>query len=136
MRTLLFYAENYTWRDSKKDDQGEYLYPDDTITNGIVAFVHVEPDDNDPEKSIMPRLLKQIKQTAKRWDTETIVLYSFAHLGEVKAEPNQAKSMVKKINKRLSKVGFTVLCTPYLSYVDFALTTPGAPNSRVYREFN
>lgn len=136
MRVLLFYANHYTWRDAKKDEMGKYLYNDETITNGVVAFVHVEPQDNDPEKNIIARALKQIKQTAKRWETETIVLYSFAHLGEVKAEPNQAKSMVKKISKRLSSVGYVVLCTPYLSYVDFMIDTPGAPNSRVYREFN
>ncbi len=134
MRCIIFFAKEFSWNAAGEADANSEEYRGDSMENAVVSFVHVEPSDPNPENNIVPRFLKQIKQIARKWETTNIVLYTFSHLGEDKADPAVAKSVVKKIRKRLSSVGFSVKCTPFRCFVDFRMDSPGAPLSRAFRQ--
>lgn len=135
MRTVIFYAHVFSWSAVVTQKEDDNDYQGDTMKNTLVSFVHIEPEDNDPEKKVVTRFLKQIKQIARKWETKNIVLYSFSHLGEAKAEINISRSMIRKIAKRLREVGYEVKSTPFKCFVNFNMDSPGAPLSRVYRVF-
>lgn len=133
MRTVIFYANEFSWKAADRADNDDD-YHGDTMENAVVAFVHAEPDDTEPDKNIAARFLKQIKQIARKWQTKNIVLYSFSHLGEEKADPKVAKNIIKKIRKRLTDVDYEVKCTPFRCFVDFKLDSPGTAVSRAFRQ--
>jgi hypothetical protein len=58
----------------------------------VVAFIHVEPEDVAAGNSTETKLVKNAKWLARKWDTKQIILHSFTHLAEAKAEPQQAKA--------------------------------------------
>jgi hypothetical protein len=134
MRIVTFYTNEFTWQVASRISDDSEDFKGDSMEHAVVVFIHAEPDDNDPEKNIVSRFLKQIKQIARKWDTRNLVLYSFSHLGDEKADPNVAKTLIKKIRKRLSTVGYQVKCTPFRCFVDFKMDSPGAALSRAFRQ--
>jgi len=58
------------------------------------------------------KLVKNAKWLARKWGTTRIVLHSFTHLGEQKADPEDAKRLIDRVQKRLETAGYTVVRPP------------------------
>ncbi len=101
----------------------------------IVAFVHIEPEDVQEDSSAEKKLLKNLKWLAKKWHNQSIILHSFTHLGEAKAEPQQARELLNRVEQRLLNVGFQVIQTPYGYFLDLDMQAKGHPLARIYKEF-
>ena len=101
----------------------------------LVAFVHVEPADVEEGSSAEKKLLKNLKWLAKKWDKQSIVLHSFTHLGENKAEPEQALELLNRVQQRLINTGYQVVQTPYGYFLDLDMQAKGHPLARIYKEF-
>lgn len=133
MRVLFWYCERMGWTPSLKtlDDAAEAA-PDE-IRQAVVAFVHVEPSDVQEASSAETKLVKNAKWLARKWDTESILLHSFAHLGEDKAPPDVARELLTRAEGRLVKASYSASQTPYGYFLDLELTAPGHPLARVYK---
>lgn len=103
--------------------------------NAVVAFVHIEPGDVGAGSSAETKLVKNAKWLARKWENTRVVLHSFTHLGEEKAEADKAQSLLDRAQKRLEKAGYSVVQTPYGYFLDLAIKAPGHPLARVYKEF-
>lgn len=101
----------------------------------VVAFIHVEPKDVEGDNSAETKLVKNAKWLARKWEINTVVLHSFTHLGEDKADPDKAKSLMDNAQKRLETAGYTTLQTPYGYFNDLVIKAPGHPLARIYKEF-
>lgn len=135
MRLLFWYCDKFAWNPSIKtlDDAPEGIPM--TIEQTVVAFIHVEPSDVKEGSSVDTKLVKNAKWLARKWGTQKIVLHSFSHLGEQKADPEDAKGLVDRVQKRLESTGFTVTQTPYGYFNDLSIDAPGHPLARIYKEF-
>lgn len=102
--------------------------------NAVVAFVHIEPADIDKNSS-ETKLVKNAKWLARKWDTKTIILHSFTHLGEKKAPPEAAKKLLDRVQTRLDAAGYISSQTPYGYFSDLCIEAPGHPLARIYKEF-
>ena len=135
MKTLLWYCERFAWTPTKKTlEQAEEAHPEthDTV---VVAFVHVEPEDVEEGSSAETKLVKNSKWLARKWETRKIILHSFSHLAEQKAEANKAKALLDRAAHRLEKAGYKVAQTPYGYYNDLELKAPGHPLARIFKVF-
>jgi hypothetical protein len=103
--------------------------------NAVVAFVHIEPGDVEAGSSAETKLVKNAKWLVRKWENTIIVLHSFTHLGEEKAEAEKAQSLLDRAQKRLEKAGYSVVQTPYGYFLDLKIKAPGHPLARVYKEF-
>jgi hypothetical protein len=103
--------------------------------NAVVAFVHIEPGDVEAGSSAETKLVKNAKWLVRKWENTRVVLHSFTHLGEEKAEAGKAQSLLDRAQKRLEKAGYSVVQTPYGYFLDLAIKAPGHPLARVYKEF-
>ncbi len=103
-------------------------------TDQIVAFVHIEPKDLEEGSSAEKKLLKNLKWLAKKWDNKSIILHSFTHLGEEKADPEQARELLSRVEQRLTNVGYQVVQTPYGYFLDLDMQAKGHPLARIYKE--
>jgi len=135
MRVLFWYCTRFDWVPASKtlEDAPEAVAAQNA--NVVVAFVHVEPGDPEPSSSAETKLVKNAKWLARKWDTRQVVLHSFTHLGEKKAEPQEAKLLMENAAKRLTAAGYTVTQTPYGYFNDLLIEAPGHALARIYKQF-
>jgi hypothetical protein len=135
MRVLFWYCTRFDWVPASKtleDAPGAVAAQN---ANVVVAFVHVEPGDSEPNSSAETKLVKNAKWLARKWGTRQVVLHSFTHLGEKKAEPQAAKLLLENAAKRLTTAGYTVTQTPYGYFNDLLIEAPGHALARIYKQF-
>ncbi len=94
MRVLFWYCDQFHWSPAMKTlEDAPPAGPAENETT-VVAFVHVEPKDMETGGA-ETKLVKNAKWLARKWDTTKVILHSFTHLGEEKAEPDQARELVE-----------------------------------------
>jgi len=135
MRVLFWYCDTFAWHPSLKTLEDAPDAGPDTRQKAVVAFVHVEPGDVDGPGSAETKLVKNAKWLARKWDTQCIVLHSFTHLGEAKAEPEAARALLDRSGRRLETAGYTAVHTPYGYFNDLSIQAPGHPLARIYKAF-
>jgi len=135
MRVLFWYCEKFAWLPAIKTlttapeaEQGDYQ-------NILVAFVHVEPKDVVDGSSAEKKLLKNIKWLAGKWNNKKVILHSFTHLGEEKADAENALVLLNRVEQRLLNVDYKVVQTPYGYFLDLDMKAKGHPLARIYKEF-
>jgi len=102
MRLLFWYCDRFAWHPSLKvlDNAPEAVPMVHEQT--IVIFIHVEPSDVEEEGgSAETKLVKNAKWLARKWETRRIILHSFTHLGEQKADPVAAKGLIDRVAEAL-----------------------------------
>jgi peptidoglycan/xylan/chitin deacetylase (PgdA/CDA1 family) len=135
MRLLFWYCERFAWKPSLKTlDNAPEAVPM-THEQAVVAFIHVEPPDVVEGSSVETKLVKNAKWVARKWETRKIVLHSYTHLGEQTADPEDAKGLIDRVQKRLETAGYTAVQTPYGYFNDLSIDAPGHPLARIYKEF-
>ncbi|GAB6908688.1 hypothetical protein JCM12296A_45280 [Desulfosarcina cetonica] len=135
MRVLFWYCDRFAWQPTLKtlDDAPEATPM--ACDQAVVAFIHVEPADVVDGSSAETKLVKNAKWLARKWETREVVLHSFTHLGEAKAEPAAAGTLIDRVQQRLDAAGYLAVKTPYGYFNDLALQAPGHPLARIYKEF-
>jgi hypothetical protein len=135
MRVLLWYCDRFAWNPSVKTLENAPDADADGHEKAVVAFIHVEPEDVAGGNSAETKLVKNAKWLARKWETKEVVLHSFTHLGEAKAEPEAAKALIERARKRLETAGYRAVPTPYGYFNDLTLQARGHPLARIYKEF-
>jgi len=135
MRVLFWYCDRFDWTTAIKTlDDVPKAEPAEN-KNTVVAFVHIEPRDVDAGSSAETKLVKNAKWLARKWEITRVVLHSFTHLGEEKADPDKAHALLDRAQKRLENADYSVVQTPYGYFLDLTIKAPGHPLARVYKEF-
>mmetsp|Transcript_616 Transcript_616/g.451 ORF Transcript_616/g.451 Transcript_616/m.451 type:complete len:98 (-) Transcript_616:1576-1869(-) len=96
MRVLFWYCEKFAWTPTIKTLEEAPDGKPDEHNNVVVAFIHVEPKGIQDGSSAETKLVKNAKWLARKWGIRQIILHSFTHLAEEKAEPDQAKSLLDR----------------------------------------
>jgi len=135
MRVLFWYCDHFDWvpafqalPDAAAADPAEN-------ENCVVAFIHIEPDDTEPGSSAETKLVKNAKWLARKWKITNIILHSFTHLGEEKAEAGAARALLDRTQNRLESAGYSVTQTPYGYFLDLTIQAKGHPLARVFKQF-
>ena len=134
MRVLFWYCDTFGWRPALKTLADAPDAAADTRDNAVVAFIQVEPQDAANEGSIETKLVKHAKWLARKWEASVIVLHSFTHLGEAKADPETAKGFIDRAQRRLESAGYQAVQTPYGYFNDLTIQAQGHPLARIYKE--
>lgn len=135
MRVLFWYCDDFAWTPALKTlDDAPDAAPG-RMDACVVAFVHVEPDDTAEGNSAETKLVKNAKWLARKWEVRRVLLHSFTHLGELKAEPAAARALLDRARERLEAAGYAAEETPYGYFLDLAIRAPGHPLARVFKEF-
>ncbi|MFO7752735.1 MAG: threonyl-tRNA synthetase editing domain-containing protein [Desulfobacteraceae bacterium] len=135
MRVLFWYCGSFAWKPTIKTIED---YPDadaDQRKDVVVAFIHVEPKDTQDGAGAETKLVKNAKWLARKWDVKQILLHSFTHLAEEKAEPEKAKAVLDRVEERLEKAGYEASQTAYGYFNDLSIEAKGHPLARVFKEF-
>ena len=135
MRVLFWYCDLFAWKPALKTlDYAPDAKPGE-FKDIIVAFIQVEPNDVLEGSSAEKKLLKNIKWLAGKWQNKKVILHSFTHLGDKLAEPEEAQTLINRVDERLKSVNYDVSQTPYGYFLDLTMQAKGHPLARIYKEF-
>ena len=134
MKVLVIYCTSFSYIPASKTlPDFEDVTTGKTFTNCIAAFIQVEEEDQ--EKEICGRekkLVNHLKWTARKNNTSTIVLHSFAHLADSKASVDFTKELFDLAEKRLLNGGYTTEQTPFGYFLDLNINAPGFSLARIW----
>lgn len=99
----------------------------------ILSFIQIEQSDEENDvKSREKKLVNHLKWVARKNETNSIILHSFAHLSESKASPEFTKQLFNEAEKRLQKGGYSTAQTPFGYFLDLNIKAPGFSLARIW----
>ena len=135
MKLLMIYMDKFSFNPKIKTIESMPDYTEEKKFENIqAAFIQVEKEDEENETAVKKKLLKNLKWIAGKNNTKKIILHSFAHLSESKAEPEFTKSLFNNIDERLVNSGFEVEQTPFGYFLDLKVEAPGYSFARVFKD--
>ena len=136
MRLLMIYSDLFSYEPAKTNlELAETNAGPARLQNVLVAFIHMETTDEENLANVETKLVKNLKWAARKNETQQIVLHSFAHLSESKADPELTKELFDRAEKRLQSSGYETHQTPFGYFLDLNVQAPGNPLTRLYKEF-
>jgi len=103
------------------------------FSKAILSFIQVEQSDEENDlKSREKKLVNHLKWAARKNETNSIILHSFAHLSESKASPEFTKELLNEAEKRLLNAGYSVAQTPFGYFLDLNIKAPGFSLARIW----
>jgi hypothetical protein len=139
MKLLCFQAKSFRWKSYRKslpDAPDEEV--EEQVTEGLVVFLQVEPNDNvqSDRISVLRKASKHIKWLANKRSLKNIVLHSFAHLGEEAAAPSTAQLFLTDLAQRLRESNYRVWLTPFGYFCEWDLSVYGDSLAKVWKEID
>jgi len=134
MKVLVIYCSSFSYHPASKTlPDVEDIITGNSYTDCIAAFIQVEESDELQELSGREKkLVNHLKWTARKNNTNTVVLHSFAHLSDSKATIDYTRSMFDLAEKRLRNGGYTTGQTPFGYFLDLKIDAPGFSLARIW----
>ncbi len=134
MKLLMFHSPVFRFRPYQKtlveladQDVGA------EVKEAVVIFVHAETADYGRSDEILSRSSKNIKWLANKRGLRNVVLHSFTHLADNKAEPGFAREFLEKLASRLRRGGYAVWVTPFGYTCEWELSVYGDSIAKVFK---
>ncbi len=145
MKVLVFYTNKFAYKTAEQnlsDEEFKSIYPDSSeilhqseYNNCITAFIQVEEQDEEKDlNSREKKLVNHLKWVARKNNTTSIILHSFAHLSGSKATLEFTSQMFDAAQARLENGGYAVDQTPLGFFLDLTMEAPGFSMARVWSE--
>jgi len=135
LRLLMIYCESFGYRTSMRTlDTVPEIDEKKVVENVLVAFIHIEEKDAENLSYVETKLVKNIKWAARKNETESVLLHSFTHLSESKADPEKTNQIFLGAKERLETAGYTTQMTPFGYFLDLEIRSAGNPLTRLYKE--
>ena len=136
MKLLMIYADRFGYKTSVKTlESAPTRDEENVIEHALLGFIHVEPEDEENLSSIETKLIKNLKWAARKNETDTVVLHSFAHLAERKADPEVTRRLMDSAESRCKNAGYVTHQTPFGYFLDLDIKAPGHSLARLFKEF-
>ena len=136
MKVLMIYCDRFGYKPKIKTlDMASGDVNAAGFNDVQTAFIQVEAEDVENQAAVTRKLLKNLKWVSGKNSVKKVVLHSFAHLSESKADPEFTKELFNEVQKRLEKVGYEVHQTPFGYFLDLHVEAPGFSLARVFKSF-
>ena len=136
MKLLMIYMSKFGYVTSVKNlESVEELNENREVNDALVGFIQIEKEDENNASRAETKLVKNLKWAAKKNETNTIVLHSFAHLSLSKADEQFSIEMLNRAQKRLTNSGYKCFQTPFGYFLDLNIQAPGKSLARIFKEF-
>ena len=134
MKVLTFFVDEFSYFPQQKNlENAEEISQGGQFQKAILSFIHVEQTDEENEiKSREKKLVNHLKWVARKNETNSIILHSFAHLSESKASTEFTKALFNEAEKRLQNAGYSVAQTPFGYFLDLNIKAPGFSLARIW----
>lgn len=135
MKLLIIYADKFGFKTTNKGlENAETVEEESVYEKTLVGFIHFEEKDEENIVAVETKMIKQLKWAARKNETESIVLHSFAHLSESKGSPELTKQLFNSAEERLKSANYKVSQTPFGYFLDLDVQAPGHSFARLFKE--
>jgi len=136
MKLLMIYAKRFSYKPTIKVlENAKEVCSGESFENVQVAFIQMEKEDEERMKAVETKLVKNLKWVAGKNKTRHIILHSFAHLSESKADPEFTKELFDSTQIRLENTDYQINQTPFGYFLDLNVDAPGFSLARVFKSF-
>ena len=136
MKALFIYCKEFAYTPIVKTIEGASNNNTSSRHENVqVAFLQVEQEDVERDKEVEKKLVKNLKWICGKNQVKTVILHSFAHLSESKAEPEFTQLFFNTVEERMKNSGYKVHQTPFGYFLDLQLNAPGFSLARVFKSF-
>lgn len=136
MKLLMIYCDRFAYAPAVKTLPDEPDCADgDEIKGAVVGLIHAEAADEEDPARIEKKLIKNLKWGARKNETQQIVLHSFSHLAETKADADFTRELLARACQRLTNAGYDAWQTPFGYFLDLDMQAPGRSAARIYASF-
>jgi hypothetical protein len=136
MKALFIYCKEFAYTPTVKTIEGACNNNTSSRHENVqVAFLQVEQEDVERDKEVEKKLVKNLKWICGKNQVKTLILHSFAHLSESKAEPEFTQLFFNRVEERMKNSGYKVHQTPFGYFLDLQLNAPGFSLARVFKSF-
>jgi predicted deacetylase len=134
MKILVMYVDEFGYSPALKNlDTAEDVTEGNTFTDSILAFIHIEKEDEEYDiRSREKKLVNHLKWTARKNDCKKIILHSFAHLSDSKASVEFTMEIFDLAEVRLRNGGYSTAQTPFGYFLDLQIKAPGHSLARIW----
>jgi len=131
----MIYTDKFGYKTSVKNlESASDIDEGKVVEDVLVGFIHIEPKDEENLASIETKLIKNLKWAARKNETDKVVLHSFAHLAESKADPEVTRRLLDNAESRLRNAGYLTYQTPFGYFLDLDVKAPGHSFTRLFKE--
>lgn len=136
MKVLVMFVNEFGYKPAEKNlEQAEEVTEGRLFNDAILAFVHVEEEDEDFHiKTREKKLVNYLKWACRKNSCERVILHSFAHLSSSKASPAYTHELLNLAEARLQSSGFETAQTPFGYFLDLHIKAPGYSLARMWAE--
>lgn len=136
MKLLMIYTTRFAYHPAHKTlaEEPECTQPGE-VHDALIGLIHAEAQDAADAAKVEKKLVKNLKWGARKNDTTTIVLHSFSHLAETKADAAFTKELLSQAATRLKSADYQVQQTPFGYFLDLDLQAPGVSTARIFASF-
>lgn len=132
----MIYCTGFSYHPTIKTlDEFEEEVSGKSFQNALVAFIHAEESDEADMKSVETKMVKNLKWAAKKNETKSVVLHSFAHLSETKANPEFTKELFDRVEARMKNADYACDQTAFGYFMDLDVQAPGVSQARIFKSF-
>lgn len=128
MRLLMFHVDRFWHRRNEAPDAAGT-----EIGESLLVWIHSEPEDESDQSKVIRKMVKNIRWLAQKNDCTHVILHSFAHLDERKAQSDIADAIIEATAERLSERGFHVHIVPFGEFYEFSLHVKGPSLAKVFK---
>jgi len=134
VKVLTMFVDEFSYYPQQKNlENTEDITEGKQFSKAILSFIQVEQTDEENDlKSREKKLVNHLKWVARKNETNSIILHSFAHLSESKASPEFTKELFNEAEKRLLNAGYLVAQTPFGYFLDLNIKAPGFSQARIW----
>ncbi len=128
------FVENFSYEPAQKNlEIAEKITSGKQFSNAVLAFIQIEQADEENDvKSREKKIVNHLKWVARKNETKTVVLHSFAHLSDSKASPEFTRAVFDEAEKRLRNAGYITAQTPFGYFLDLNIKAPGFSLARIW----
>jgi len=134
VKVLCMFVDEFSYFPQQKNlENTEEITEGKQFSKAILSFIQIEQTDEENDlKSREKKLVNHLKWVARKNETNSIILHSFAHLSESKASPEFTKELFNEAEKRLLNAGYSVAQTPFGYFLDLNIKAPGFSQARIW----
>jgi len=134
MKILMIYCNSFYYKPTIKTlEEVEEKTEAEEFKNALVGFIQVEEDDESDPSGVEKKLVKNLKWAAKKNNTNTVVLHSFAHLSDSKAMPDFTIELFNKVEARMKNAAYDTHQTAFGYFMDLKVDAPGLSLARIFK---
>ncbi|MDD2474038.1 MULTISPECIES: threonyl-tRNA synthetase editing domain-containing protein [unclassified Methanoculleus] len=134
MKILMFNTEEFWYRVYRKAiESAEVENGEEVVKDALVIFVNVEQEDEGRLETVVRKAADNIAWLARKTGRTAIVLHSFAHLSESKADVEFSRDLFVRLRDRLAAKGYTVTATPFGCLNEFRIHVLGDSLAKVWK---